>query len=242
MKKHRECDSHVWLLKKLLRIMKLTSFLILVFVITVNASVYSQSTKLSINVRKGTFVDVLKQIESQSEYYFYYNNDEVKALGDVSINVDKKNIQEVMEKLLSGTNLEYKIIDRYIALKKKNEGGAEAVVQQQKSISGKVVDSAGSPLPGVTVVVKGTTNGTITDFDGAHLYRNQRNGTVEKIDDVQKTTRNVFGNNDRSVVVLWIQFSFNVPIFNGANDVGFVRGAKLNFHFIAALRVRFLKE
>ncbi|HPR86373.1 MAG TPA: carboxypeptidase-like regulatory domain-containing protein, partial [Prolixibacteraceae bacterium] len=148
--------------------MKLTSFLILVFVITVNASVYSQSTKLSINVRKGTFVDVLKQIESQSEYYFYYNNDEVKALGDVSINVDKKNIQEVMEKLLSGTNLEYKIIDRYIALKKKNEGGAEAVVQQQKSISGKVVDSAGSPLPGVTVVVKGTTNGTITDFDGAY--------------------------------------------------------------------------
>ncbi len=168
MKKHRECDSHVWLLKKLLRIMKLTSFLILVFVITVNASVYSQSTKLSINVKKGTFVDVLKQIESQSEYYFYYNNDEVKALKDVTISVNKKNIQEVLEELLNGTNLEYKIIDRYIALKKKNEGGAEAVVQQQKSISGKVVDSAGSPLPGVTVVVKGTTNGTITDFDGVY--------------------------------------------------------------------------
>lgn len=168
MKKHRECDSHVWLLKKLLRIMKLTSFLILVFVITVNASVYSQSTKLSINVKKGTFVDVLKQIESQSEYYFYYNNDEVKALKDVTISVNKKNIQEVLEELLSGTNLEYKIIDRYIALKKKNEGGAEAVIQQQKSISGKVVDSAGGPLPGVTVVVKGTTNGTITDFDGAY--------------------------------------------------------------------------
>lgn len=168
MKKHRECDSHVWLLKKLLRIMKLTSFLILVFVITVNASVYSQSTKLSINVKKGTFVDVLKQIESQSEYYFYYNNDEVKTLKDVTISVNKKNIQEVLEELLNGTNLEYKIIDRYIALKKRNEGGAEAVVQQQKSISGKVVDSAGSPLPGVTVVVKGTTNGTITDFDGAY--------------------------------------------------------------------------
>lgn len=148
--------------------MKLTSFLILVFVITVNASVYSQSTKLSINVKKGTFVDVLKQIESQSEYYFYYNNDEVKTLKDVTISVNKKNIQEVLEELLNGTNLEYKIIDRYIALKKRNEGGAEAVVQQQKSISGKVVDSAGSPLPGVTVVVKGTTNGTITDFDGAY--------------------------------------------------------------------------
>jgi len=168
MKKHRECNSHVRLLKKLLRIMKLTSFLILVFVISVNASVYSQSTKLSINVKNVTLVEALKQIESQSEYYFYYNNDEVKTLKDVTISVNKKNIQEVLEELLNGTNLEYKIIDRYIALKKKNEGGAEAVVQQQKSISGKVVDSAGSPLPGVTVVVKGTTNGTITDFDGAY--------------------------------------------------------------------------
>ena len=123
MKKHRECDSHVWLLKKLLRIMKLTSFLILIFVITVNASGYSQSTKLSINVKNGTFVDVLKQIENQSEYYFYYNNDEVKNLEGVSLTVDKKEIKEVLEKLLNGTNLEYKIIDRYIALKRKTDSG-----------------------------------------------------------------------------------------------------------------------
>ncbi len=175
MKKHRECDSHVWLLTKLLRIMKLTSFLILAFIISVNASSYSQTTKLSINIKKGTFVDVLKQIESQSEYYFYYNNDEIKALKDVTITVNKKEIQDVLEELLSGTNLEYKIIDRYIALKKKTEAGAEPVMQQQKSVTGKVVDSTGSPLPGVTVIVKGTTNGTITDIDG--------NYTVVKIPD-----------------------------------------------------------
>ena len=146
--------------------MKLTSFLILAIVISVNASVYSQSTKLSINVKNGTLIEALKQIESQSEYYFYYNNDEVKTLDGVSISVDKKEIQEVLEKLLNGTNLEYKIIDRYIALKKKNENGSEPAIQQQKSITGKVVDSGGNPLPGVTVVVKGTTNGTITDIDG----------------------------------------------------------------------------
>ena len=175
MKKHRECDSHVWLLTKLLRIMKLTSFLILAFIISVNASSYSQTTKLSINIKKGTFVDVLKQIESQSEYYFYYNNDEIKALKDVTITVNKKEIQDVLEELLSGTNLEYKIIDRYIALKKKTEAGAEPVMQQQKSVTGKVVDSTGSPLPGVTVIVKGTTNGTITDIDG--------NYTIVKIPD-----------------------------------------------------------
>lgn len=166
MKKHRECNSHIRLLKKLLRIMKLTSFLILAFVFSVNASVYSQSTKLSINVKNGTLIEALKQIESQSEFYFYYNNDEVKALDGVSISVDKKEIQEVLDKLLNGTNLEYKIIDRYIALKQKNGTGAETTIQQQRSITGKVTDSSGNPLPGVTVVVKGTSNGTITDVDG----------------------------------------------------------------------------
>lgn len=92
MKKHREWDSHVRLLKKLLRIMKLTSILILVFVISVSASSYSQSTKLTLQVKNGTFVDVLKQIENQSEFYFYYNNDEVNNFKDVSISVSSEKI------------------------------------------------------------------------------------------------------------------------------------------------------
>ncbi len=172
MKKQRECNSYVRLLKKLLRIMKLTSFLILAFVISVNASVYSQTTKLSINVKNGTLIEALKQIESQSEYYFYYNNDEIKALEGVSISIDKKDIQEVLEKLLNGTNLEYKIIDRYIALKKKEGIGTESVIQQQKSVSGKVTDTSGGSLPGVSVVVKGTTTGTITDSNGNYILSN----------------------------------------------------------------------
>ena len=174
MKKHRECNGHVRLLKKLLRIMKLTSFLILAFVISVNASVYSQSTKLSINVKNGTLIEALKQIESQSEFYFYYNNDEIKALEGVSISVDKKEIQEVLEKLLNGTNLEYKIIDRYIALTKKDGSAVinPIIQQQQKSISGKVTDTSGGSLPGVSVVVKGTNIGTITDPNGNYTLSN----------------------------------------------------------------------
>ncbi|MFA5330380.1 MAG: SusC/RagA family TonB-linked outer membrane protein [Prolixibacteraceae bacterium] len=166
MKKRREWDRQIWLLKKLLRIMKLTSFLILVFVVSVSASGYSQATKLSISVKNGTFVDVLKQIESQSEYYFYYNNDEVSNLKDVSISVKDQKIQDVLDKLLSGTDLEYKIIDRYIALKKKKGTNTEQPIQQQKPVSGKVTDSSEISLPGVSVVIKGTNIGTITDNGG----------------------------------------------------------------------------
>ena len=201
MKKHRECNSHVWLLKKLLRIMKLTSFLILAFVISVNASVYSQSTKLSINVKNGTFVEVLKQIESQSEFYFYYNNDEIRELEGVSISLEKKEIKEVLEKLLSGTNLEYKIIDRYIALKKKSESGAESVIQQQKAISGKVIDSGGNPLPGVTVVVKGTTNGTITDIDGNYSIGKIADNSTLQFSFVGMKSQDVVIGNQKSINV-----------------------------------------
>lgn len=177
MKKHREWDSHVWLLKKLLRIMKLTSILILALVLNVTASSYSQNAKLNIHVKNGTFVDVLKQIENQSEFYFYYNNDEISSIKDVSVSADNQKIQEVLDGLLSGTNLEYKIIDRYIALKKKemNEFDRELSMQQQKSVSGKVTDSTGAPLPGASVAVKGTTNGTITDMDGSYTIKNIAN-------------------------------------------------------------------
>lgn len=181
MKKHREWNSHDRLLKKLLRIMKLTSFLILVLVISVSASSYSQNTKLNIQVTNGTFVDVLKQIEKQSEFYFYYNNDEIRNIGGVSITISNKNVEEVLNQLLKGTDLEYQIIDRYIALKKKSDSVSELTeLQQQKSVTGKVTDSSGSPLPGVSVVVKGTTNGTITDADGNYSISNiPENATLQ---------------------------------------------------------------
>lgn len=179
MKKHRECNSYNRLLEKLLRVMKLTSILILFFVISVSASSYSQSTKLSIQVMNGTFIEVLKQIENQSEFYFYYNKDEVKSIDDVSINVSNMKIEEVMGKLLHGTNLDYKIIDRYIAITKK-EGMLLNQTQQLKSVSGKVTDSSGGPLPGVSIVVKGTTNGAITDGKGNYSLSNiPENATLQ---------------------------------------------------------------
>lgn len=182
MKKHREWNGRTRLLKKLLRIMKLTSFLILVFVIGVSASsTYSQTTKLNIRIQKGTFVEVLKQIEKQSEYYFYYNNDEINRYTDISIDANDIKVEDVLGKLLRGTDLDYKIIDRYIAIKKKDDlSSGQMEMQQQKSVSGKVTDSSGSMLPGVSVVIKGTTQGVITDANGNYSLSNvTENSTLQ---------------------------------------------------------------
>jgi hypothetical protein len=75
-----------------------------------------------------------------------------------------------------------------------------------------------------------------------HLEGNQRNVSVEKGDDIKKTTYNVLRNKHGGVLVLWITFPLDVPIFNGADDVGFIGRAKLDFHLVAPLRFRVLKE
>lgn len=172
MKKHCELSSHYRLYRKLLRIMKLTSILILAFVLTVSASGYSQTTKLSLSIKNGTLVDVLKQIEEQSEFYFYYNNAEISDLQDVSISIDNKKIQEVLDELLLDTDLEYKIIDRYIVVKKKEGSTFDGIGSQPLRISGKVTDQSGISLPGVSVAVKGTAIGAISDPDGYYNLPN----------------------------------------------------------------------
>jgi TonB-linked SusC/RagA family outer membrane protein len=166
MKKQHETDSLYRLSQKLIRIMKLTCFLILTFVLSVSASSYSQSTKLDIQIRNGSLVDALRQIEDQSEFYFYYNNSDIASIDNVSVSINNKKISETLNELLANTGLIYEVIDRYIVIKKKEDAGPNKSIQQEKSVSGKVTDTNGEPLPGASVVIKGTMQGTITDGDG----------------------------------------------------------------------------
>ncbi|MGQ8337473.1 SusC/RagA family TonB-linked outer membrane protein [Sunxiuqinia sp. A32] len=164
MKKHREFGGHFWLPQKLVRVMKLTCFLILAFALTVSASSYSQSSKLSLSLKKGSLIDVLSQIEDQSDYYFYYSKEELTDIDGLSAEIRGENINVILDRLLINTGLEYKIIDKYIVVKRASEGNS--VVGQKTRIKGNVTDLLGAPLPGVTVFVKGTTQGTVSDSDG----------------------------------------------------------------------------
>jgi TonB-linked SusC/RagA family outer membrane protein len=170
MKKKQTFHGHGRSWSKLFLIMRLTIFLFFAFVVGVQAKSYSQTANLTLNLSKTRLVDVLSEIERQSGYYFYYNlNLDNYTVG--SIEVKNKNIKEVLENTLSEFGLTYNLVDRYIIIKQavsETKGTSEFVIQQQKTISGKVIDSSGSPLPGVSVVVKGTTDGTITDSNGKY--------------------------------------------------------------------------
>lgn len=167
--------------KKLFRIMKLTTFLILFSVVCVFASeTYSQSKKLNLNMKNATVKEVLSAIEDQSEFKFMYSGKVIDVNREVAIKEENSKIEDALTSLFAGTDVEYTIKDRIIVLSSSALNNEQSSSQQQKSISGKVTDSSGSPLPGVSVVVKGTTNGTITDGNGSYSISNvPENATLQ---------------------------------------------------------------
>jgi TonB-dependent starch-binding outer membrane protein SusC len=174
--KKNECISWEWQvprLQKVFRIMKLTVFLLLLSVISVFASKsYSQTKVLNLDMKNSTVKEVLRNIEKQSEFVFMYSEKLIDVNREVSVNVKNKKINEVLDELFAGTDVSYKVKDRFILLITPEVTVNDLMAQQQKSVSGKVTDSGGQPLPGVTVVVKGTTQGTVTNADGDYSLTN----------------------------------------------------------------------
>ena len=153
---------------KIMRIMKLTIILLFGSLMTISASTYSQNTKLNLSARNSSLIDIFRQIEDQSEFYFYFKKEEVKSIESVSFEAKDALVTEILDQVLAKTGLEYKVIDRYIVVKPKGTADREMTTQQSRKLTGKVVDDTGVSLPGVSVVVKGTTTGTITDNDGKY--------------------------------------------------------------------------
>ena len=111
--------------------------------------------------------DVLKSIEDQSNYYFLYRSDMLNEIPIVNVDLSNARVEQILDKILLPYGFTYEIDDRIVVIKKGDELNArQSTGQQGKKITGTVKDTGGSPLPGVSVVVKGTTNGIITDFDG----------------------------------------------------------------------------
>ena len=151
-------------LKKLWRIMRLSFLLLIGFVMTVSAESYSQSKKMDITLRNSSILEVMKFVENNSEFVFLYRNEDIENQQNVNIDLSNASIDEILNEVLENTELTYTVFERQIVLRKKAE--KPALEFSQKTISGKVTDRQGFPLPGVTVLVKNTTVGTVTDADG----------------------------------------------------------------------------
>jgi TonB-dependent starch-binding outer membrane protein SusC len=167
-------------LRQLKKIQRASIALLLLMALVTNAqaSAYSETVTFDLKMKQVTLKEVFKAIADQSEFKFIYNNNEVNDNQKVTFNKQGARVEEILDELLPAYNLEYKVIDRQvIVFPKEVNTSASAAMQQQKTISGKVIDQEGMPLPGVSVVVQGTTIGVVTDVDG--------NYTLEVPDDAR---------------------------------------------------------
>jgi TonB-linked SusC/RagA family outer membrane protein len=149
------------------RIMRLTLFLMVGFLLTASANSYSQSTRLDIKLRNGTIAELIKHVEDNSEFVFLYKDEDLDLRKKISVSLEEATIGEVLDVALSEQNMEWDVYDRQIVLRKSISAGDKLqTIQQQRTITGTVTDQRGEPLPGVTVMLAGTTTGTVTTSDG----------------------------------------------------------------------------
>jgi TonB-dependent starch-binding outer membrane protein SusC len=147
-------------LKKTFLVMKLLLLLSVAFASQINASVYSQNTLLSVQVKNTSIRNTLNQLEQSSKFKFFFNEDFIDVDMPVSLNVSNANIDDILRKMLDKTNIDYRILENNIVVLAKKE-------TLQKQVTGTVKDAnTGELLTGVSISLEGTAIGTITDVDG----------------------------------------------------------------------------
>lgn len=217
-------------LKRILLIMKLSLFLSVVLTFQLTASVLSQNVNLNQNIKGQSVRDVLKLIEEKSQVRFFYNAD-CKQLNDiVTENVNNGQLSKMLSKLLSKSQLTYKFIENnFVVVYPTRE------IQNPK-VSGTVTDaSTGETLPGVNVVVEGTSIGVTTDVDGKFTLSLPKLGETLVFSYVGYTTKKVTVSNTDFLAV---KLESNVKSLDEVVVVGYGAQKKVNLTgAIAAVKV-----
>ncbi len=214
MKKNRTSLYRVSFIpiRKYLLIMKLTFIFILLGLMSFASTTYSQSTKLTFELKNSTIESVFKQIEALSEYKFAYNSTKLDVDKKISLKIENQTIDAILDKILGSANFHYQIVDRYIIITDENAQALTAlgISQSGIKISGKVSDNSGGSLPGVSVVVKGTTNGTITDADGDYALTNVRENSILQFSFVGMKTQEITVGKNSSINVTLLEESIGI--------------------------------
>ncbi len=136
------------------------------------SSGYAQKTKIDLNMRGASVLEIIEAIESKTEFKFFYSKEELDLDRELYLYANKQRIGKVLKKLFPDGSINYRIIDKQIVLtpngfnKQKEETPPIISTQDPVKVTGKVTDELGNILPGVNVVEKNTANGVVTDFDG----------------------------------------------------------------------------
>ncbi|NIJ46522.1 TonB-linked SusC/RagA family outer membrane protein [Wenyingzhuangia heitensis] len=176
------------------RKMKLTILLFSLALFNANANTsYSQNKKISLSVEKESIEDVLDKIESLSEFKFFYNTDDINVSKEITLNVNKTSIKNILKELFNGNKTSYEVIKNQIVLK--NNTKVNDIIQQTIIVKGVITGANGEPIPGASVVEKGTNNGVVSDFDGNFNIKLSSNSSTILVSFIgYKTKEIIIGN------------------------------------------------
>ncbi|TRZ45070.1 SusC/RagA family TonB-linked outer membrane protein [Robertkochia solimangrovi] len=143
--------------------MRILFVLLFCSVFTVKAAKFSQSDRINLNLTDVSVPELFEEIRKQTDYSFFFNNEKMASLDRITIKMDNALVSEILDKVLKGTKMTYTIVDGVIVIVEEGEQKSN----EQALIEGTVLDAATeSPIPGVTVMLKGSRLGTSTDFNG----------------------------------------------------------------------------
>ena len=159
---------------------KCLCFLLMMSSVPMSIMASAQNQRVSLEFKKAPLVKVLEEIGRQSAMPVVYNVDDVDNFLKVTVTAKDEAVAQVLNRVLNGTSVSYAIANGHIVLSK---AGKVTSINQQKQetvkVKGKVVDATGEPLIGVSILVKGSTNGTVTDVDGNFNIEAVKGATLE---------------------------------------------------------------
>jgi TonB-linked SusC/RagA family outer membrane protein len=150
-------------------VMKLSVLLILISYFQVTATVYAQ--KISFTVSQQPIAKVFEQIQKQSGYIFFYDENSIKNANAVTLAIKEKNIKETLDQVFEGQPLIYEMVKRTIVVKQKPNIPEKTKEKQNKQpLTGIVIDENGQPLVGASVSIKGTSQTIMTNREGKYTF------------------------------------------------------------------------
>lgn len=196
MKKNHACGrSRTYpFLTKLLKIMKLTSILLIVGALSIRAEGFSQDVKVSLSLNGVKLTTFFKVVERETAYRFAYCNDIIPEGRIVTVAAKKRPLYQVMNEVMAMTELRYRFDDVagiFIISEKPRILSPDIKPVQLRTIRGNVTDEQGEPLSGVSVQVKGSTRATTTTIEGNFSLEVEDNAKVLIFSSVGMMTKEV---------------------------------------------------
>jgi len=160
---------------RLLIYMKLTVIILIICSLVLSGKEASaQKERVTLKVTATPISDILKSIEKQTPYLFFYNHKEISADEKQTLSIENERLDHVLDKLFAGRQISYKVVDKHIVLSPSSQLIGKML---QSPISG-IVRGNGEPLAGVSISVKGTNISTVTDQNGRYQIENVQEGAT----------------------------------------------------------------